>query len=928
MNNRPVEHRNWKRLLEGRTPKRLDPTKRAALLEQTVGLVRQRALRRIWWWRLAPLGSLAAALIIFMVWPVQSPEGPPLVPPHPSPLVGEEGKGGRLTLGLTPFDGGTVYIPKGTTASLKKDGNRQRIFLEVGTLEVGVVKGQGQVEVVTPAGRAVAWGTHYRVSVTGGSTMTKKTVKKAMQVLVFSGVVQLTNALGGVALVAGEAGTSTVGSAPTKNVEELASRFAKYYQPVPLRLAANPQIPAYDLPLKPEQIQNWTVAQQLGVDPDRLLKHGFVVKPWGTVEHIEEPYKKFKEMNIPIFVTGDTVLHLYHIQFDQTLMDIEEREFIPDLKALSRSLQEWALAGEKKAQDPIVKAAYRKLTGFFAVGAKLQDDQVDVPDTVQADVAKELQLIEKHQGFAESPLFAYKEDYSQYVPRGHYTKSEDLKRYFKAMMWYGRLVFLAKGKDVDPKALITGEEAKIQTIAAALLTNIMPTLKVDKRIARAVWDRLYTVTAYYVGVADDLGFDDYVQCMETQLGKITDPAELVKPDKLLAFRWELAKRRSPAIYSGTGKQVGPPVGAPNPQDLAKALDNSKGLRFMGQRFIPDSYMMGTLVYPTIGHPEGAGPQQFTWVPTDGGPIRGFPRGLDVMTVLGSKRAQTILKDLQDDGYKGYGAAAAKLRDEFSGFGEAEWNRNLYWSWLYSLQALLQPVGNGYPTFMATEPYATKKMTSALASWSQLRHDTILYAKQSYTKKAESAHVGPREFRVEGYVEPLPVFYSRLLALARMSTKGLSDMQVLDKAATNRLTQFETLLTRLLDISERELANQALTPDDYAWIRNFADQIVGLMVSLKPGSRETYDPNKTTIIADVHTDQNTRQCLEEGTGYVELMLAAYRMPQGHIVLGAGPVLSYYEFKQPMSDRLTDEKWREVLKRQPPAPPSWTEMYRQK
>jgi len=35
--------------------------------------------------------------------------------------------------------------------------------------------------------------------------------------------------------------------------------------------------------------------------------------------------------------------------------------------------------------------------------------------------------------------------------------------------------------------------------------------------------------------------------------------------------------------------------------------------------------------------------------------------------------------------------------------------------------------------------------------------------------------------------------------------------------------------------------------------------------------------------------------------------------GHIApnLAAAPVLSYYEFKHPMSNRLTDEAWRELL-----------------
>ncbi|MEA1925191.1 MAG: DUF3160 domain-containing protein, partial [Candidatus Altiarchaeota archaeon] len=41
----------------------------------------------------------------------------------------------------------------------------------------------------------------------------------------------------------------------------------------------------------------------------------------------------------------------------------------------------------------------------------------------------------------------------------------------------------------------------------------------------------------------------------------------------------------------------------------------------------------------------------------------------------------------------------------------------------------------------------------------------------------------------------------------------------------------------------------------------------------------------------------------------------------ILLGAGPVMSYYEFKHPMSDRLTDENWREMLETGKPEEPQW-------
>ena len=87
--------------------------------------------------------------------------------------------------------------------------------------------------------------------------------------------------------------------------------------------------------------------------------------------------------------------------------------------------------------------------------------------------------------------------------------------------------------------------------------------------------------------------------------------------------------------------------------------------------------------------------------------------------------------------------------------------------------------------------------------------------------------------------------------------------------------------------------------------------------------------KTTLIADVHTDLISGNVLEEGTGHVDLLVACYLQPDGRLVLGAGPVLSYYEFKHPMSDRLSDEKWRALLK-SPDAPsrPVWVDSFLRK
>jgi len=173
-----------------------------------------------------------------------------------------------------------------------------------------------------------------------------------------------------------------------------------------------------------------------------------------------------------------------------------------------------------------------------------------------------------------------------------------------------------------------------------------------------------------------------------------------------------------------------------------------------------------------------------------------------------------------------------------------------------------------------------------------------------------------EETVTGYVEPVPEFYNGLLALTRMTNKGLEEMNVLDDGSRYRLQNLERILERLITISEKELNGENLTQEDYNFIKDFGDELNITIYSVEENAK------KTTIVADVHTEGNTGKVLEEGVGYVDLIVVAYKLPNGKLVLGVGPVMSYYEFKHPMDDRLTDEKWRELLDSNPPAPSEWS------
>ena len=689
--------------------------------------------------------------------------------------------------------------------------------------------------------------------------------------------------------------------------------FGKYYEPYESNI--EPNAPGYTLPLDLDDIVNFNIVSEYKMDSisELIRQNGFAVwqngLPWwdsiGASDNIVECYKDLLGSNIPIFITTDTLLHLYHLQFDETLRDIEEREFIPDINDLTAALLNDALVHYEQLEGDLKQAVERNIA-YLSVAQKLIDPNATISEMVYDIVTGELAKIEAHTGFKQSEIFIYEEDYSQYVPRGHYTRSEQLKRYFKTMMWYGRMAFLLKGSDnwgQNKEALVSEYDAKIQTLQAFLLANSLKNVRIGERSGLDVWDRLYTVTAFYVGTADDLTPYDYLWALDQVFGAGFVMTDLVNANNQFALKTELALLPSPKIYGGTGDIVWDiPI---TDESLNEVLDKTKGMRMMGQRFVPDSYMFQHLVFPEVGDYLGDSPNlPFTaGANSRGGLCRAYVRGLDVMAVLGSHEALKISVDDGDTDYLHFWQRFGELKDEFDVLGPAEWNRNLYWSWLYTLKALLDDLPEGYPNFMRTQAWQRRQLHAALASWTQLRHDTILYAKQSYTPARGGVPV-TQPPPPPGYIEPVPVFWSRLLVMTQMTSRGLDGLNVLTPEARRRFSELEELLLTILDIVAKQLTNVELSTEDRVYIMALPDTLDSIVTGMEDIAL------KTTLVADVHTGGYEKKIVEEATGNVDLIIVACPMPDGKTFLALGPVLSYYEFKQPMSNRLTDEAWREM------------------
>lgn len=623
-----------------------------------------------------------------------------------------------------------------------------------------------------------------------------------------------------------------------------------------------------------------------------LREYGFVISPTSNDLLFHDYYCQLKDAGIPIFVTSDSLLHSFHILYDYSLRMAEMESFQYGIMDITLALIE-RTDGIYDSSSGKVKESAKLNVAFLAIAMKLLDPSYEVPGYVSDIVDEEIELIESADGISFSPLFGYREDYSQYAPRGHYTRNDELKRYFKAMMWYGRMTFRLKERE--------------QTRAAILLVLSTQGLKAGDRTVMDVWDDIYLTTSFFVGDADDLLIYDYAGVIKDVYGDTVDIGDLNDEALLDEFIEQAKDLPDPRINSSVISDQEDPV------------DDTKGLRFMGQRFIIDSYMFFELVYDNVLWYYGDG-EPFTLVNSIAGPIRGFPRGLDVFSVLGFENAEAILEDEGDTDYEGYDEQIEMLKDEIGQFGIEEWTKNLYTTWTYTLESLSESASEGWPAFMTSELWELKELYTALGSWTELRHDTILYAKQSYTLEATA--MPPQDF-TKGYVEPQPLLYSRLLSLTRMAKDGLSDRDLLSAEMLSKYENLDSLLQSAIEISEKEIAGEALTESEYRIINDIGAYIEGITTfSLESSEKyESEADSSVALVADVHTDVNSMMVLEEAVGYPYSIFVVVQV-EGRVYIAQGPVFSYFEFKHPLDDRLTDEKWQELLEDgEEPELPQW-------
>ncbi|MBI4586587.1 MAG: DUF3160 domain-containing protein [Planctomycetes bacterium] len=619
-------------------------------------------------------------------------------------------------------------------------------------------------------------------------------------------------------------------------------------------------------------------------------RHGFVILDDWKFESMLTALWHVYHNDLPIYISADAILDSLHHSFDEILKELEENFLIGQLNDMLEKMESElenleSYAGGASISENLdwadfwICVARSLLRGERAPCARPVDVLVDqFLGYVAAERVQSIQL------FGEPE--PRDEDFSQFRPRSHYTETEALERYFRAMMWTQRIGMRF--------AECPGHAAVAFLLSKALLDSG----------AIEEWRRIDAAIKLFVGDSDSLNPPGLADL----LGKtgVEHISQLYDGESFLQF--VLAARET-----GAGRQrINSQILKSDPYNIDGFTPIPPAFHLMGQRFIADSFIFTNVVHDRV-----------FW--------RALPSPLDAWFVLGNPAAFPLLRDeLSRWKYHPHLAALDRI---ISGYSEDFWQANFYNVWLSALRTLnLDTARTPYPAVMQTEAWARRALHAQLASWSQLRHDTILYAKPSYT-------VGSCDYP-EGWVDPYPEFYR---VLSGFGASALDRLDVLDLGGgigelLNRILRYFASLrdhARMLEsIAKAELEGDELSVEQKNFIREplfligqgYGGGIInGWYKDLRFQDENVFNFQPT--IADVHTciaEFCGTQILHVGTGYANLMLVSVKNACG-VKCYVGPVLSYHEFVEPTIHRWTDQEWLDRLRNEdgtPPPRPDWT------
>ena len=620
-----------------------------------------------------------------------------------------------------------------------------------------------------------------------------------------------------------------------------------------------------------------------------LGRNGFAIVP---AEHNQlfHVYEKNDYADFPSFITTDLYLQLFHLYFDCVLRDVEEKH-LDSLMIVFSSQMEAEMKTLTSSQDAEIKAAAEFGQAWFAVASWLFSHdkapasaaKLSVPEAYKKMVMEEItKAFDAENGYSDMLEYFPSEEmfgYSLFRPRGHYTRSKVCSRYFRGMMWLQTAHFG------------TNKPSKMKQIALiANVFNQQPKL-------RAIYNKVSEPITYLMGTPDNVTIIQVANQIkemglpiEQLLSSRKDMANLTKDIE------EIAKRQMRI-------------------ELKKTRGSKYVVDIMPQRYQPDAEALITTT------------DQDSPVS-----LRPCPKGLDWMAVMGLPGAERILIDelKETQRWTGFPKALTTARKKAA---TTPWDACVANQWMYTLQSL-GDTAQSLPYFMQSPQWQKKNLNTALASWAELKHDAILYAKQPML--AECGDGGPEPPVVKGYVEPNVKFWEKAIALVTRMDKVLTTYNLQTEKAKAVYERIKEMAEFCRDISKKELNGGKITDEEYNQIEIIGSTVENISLELVSEDNQMLQgwsdvvstDKKVAVVADVFTAAGENVAIDDMCVLYEGVGPAYEIYvvveiDGSLYLTRGSVFSYREFTRLMSDpRMTDEEWQQELKKLPTGgTPSW-------
>ena len=628
---------------------------------------------------------------------------------------------------------------------------------------------------------------------------------------------------------------------------------------------------------------------------------------WIPTEYKRYPYNT-------ILVTSDLLLHLYHRIFDNSLKYFEEATARPMLTDLSKSLFTKFLTLAQKTSDQNLKKNYEMLAAYRSIpysilipnneminkintladssgngepAADLSDEQVQkliiarqktiiaklpaeyqqamqdtLTDIFKADNSKgKNTLLETFSPTLISNFGAMdtlKFDYTQFKPRAHYTTDSLLKTYFMSMKWLMREKLFFADKNVATAALI-------------MVNNIQDT-------------DLTQFTTFYNFIQKLIGEDDDIN--------ITDVQKFIADQKWSSdkaiIKWVSDAIQKKLMVLRPQKIMSVSYHTPEEQVLSEqqAKDITAGFIFFGEKFTIDSWFFDQFT-------AGSAEKESTYKPRVQSALMVADNLFNTSITqrfaklrLEKNATEFEITPAQIAGYNTIKGEVAKntILTTFN------WGTTIYHRRLGMLTSLFINGWANAPYYQLDALYGNKLLNTFLGSYTELKHDTLLYVKQAYAELGGGGD-GPCNRTVDPPVLPVPKWYVE-------ATPDVIDQIISLTQETNTFfsgAEYNTFLWYLQlfkKIAIAQTKNEKISDKDFEDLRLASTQLMSITTPTKLFGEPLQKEKRWSIIADIFTS-GKYDALYEAIGRPYMMALMINDANGSRI-ALWPIFSHYEF----------------------------------